>query len=104
MEWFSTNITSIIERIWDIFLNVVNNTLIVIFNVLDACVAALPSGDFMTPLTNPGSANPVWSFMLQSLNYFFDMDTMIVTLGVGIALHLAVIVPVGIMRFFQVMK
>jgi hypothetical protein len=98
---FVQNLHNIACAIWDTLLYCIAYMIGLVFDMLIGIINLLPT---TTPITSDTAPlNTVWTFLLQSLNYFCDVGGMISLLGMAITMHLALVVGVGALRFFQVM-
>lgn len=99
-DWLQTNLTNIISMLLKAILDLSTIIVNVIFDALDAAVSMLPSGSLIPSYTLP--ENVEW--VLNGLNYFFDVTAIATTIGVVISTHAAIAVIVAVLRFFQVIK
>lgn len=99
-DWLSTNLPNIFKALWkglfDLLIVVVNG----IFDALDAVVSLLPSGSLVPSFSLPPNAE----WVLNGLNYFFDVTAIATTIGLVIGTHIALAAVVAALRFAQVMK
>lgn len=99
-SWLSDNLTAITHNavgyVLKLFMDIIN----VLFDGVDGLISMLPSGSLFSSVSIPPGAGAV----LNSLNYFFDVSRMAVSLAAVVSAHLALVVVVGVLRFFQVMK
>lgn len=99
-SWLADNIEVIYHNIGGYVLGLVSLLVNTVFDGVDALVSSLPSGPLFTFPSLPPDAFGV----LNSLNYFFDVSRMAVSLSAVIGAHLSLMVGVAVLRFFQVMK
>lgn len=99
-SWFADNITVIYHNIAGYVFQLASLLVNTVFDGVDALVLSLPSGPLFSIPSLPSNTLGV----INSLNYFFDVSRMAVSLGVVIGAHLSLMVVVAVLRFFQVMK
>lgn len=99
-DWLSTNIPNIFKSMWKGLVDLLTIIINGIFDALDTVVSSLPSGTQILDYTLPDN----YGWVLNGLNYFFDVTAMGVTLGLVIAAHVLLAVAVAVLRFFQIMQ
>lgn len=99
-DWLSSNIPNIISNFLKSFLDLITLIINGIFDALDAVVSLLPTGSIVPAINLPPNAE----WVLNALNYFFDVSAIVGTIGLVITTHITLAAVVAALRFAQVMK